>query len=146
MDRYILTEFFLTYGWALIGVVVIMGTITFSLNYINVLPDRCTMEPPFSCVEYGASEEGLLVLGLKSNLYNNAGPLSITLTCEDDSAQAHVAELAIARPGERLNGSLLFDCGSAEENPLSAGVAVTYEIPGSPLGHTIHGYVRVGRK
>ena len=72
-------EFLMTYGWALLVVLVAIGALAFFgvLNPGQFLPDQCTMFAGFSCTGYYATVTGTV---LKLTFQNGLG-YSMDVTC-----------------------------------------------------------------
>lgn len=84
-------EFLMTYGWALLVVLIAIGALA-SFGVLNpgqFLPETCTVAPGISCIDFSASETG----GLKVMMQNGMGIAltdvtlySTALTCVEDLA------------------------------------------------------------
>ncbi len=72
-------EFLMTYGWAILVVLVVIGALSYFgvLDPASLLPERCTFQPGFSCMENvieGGYAGADVPIGLVSvNLLNNLG-------------------------------------------------------------------------
>ena len=84
-------EFLLTYGWAILVVLVVIGVLaSFGiLNVGNLLPERCTIQTGISCSDFIVTPAAGVRLGLKNGLGKgiylvnvSAGSQSPATTCQ----------------------------------------------------------------
>lgn len=80
-------EFLSTYGFAFLIILVMIGALSYFgvLSPGNLLPDRCTISPQFSCEEavvFFNGGNGTLALNLQSNLGTSITMGAINLTSE----------------------------------------------------------------
>lgn len=63
-------EFLMTYGWAIIVVLVVIGALSYFgvFNPRNLLPSKCVVQPPFTCQDSVRGNDGIGML-----LQNSAG-------------------------------------------------------------------------
>ena len=149
MERgHLLAEVLLTYGWAFLGVFVMIGTLTFYTGYyLRVAPQQCLIEAPFTCFEYRATQSGLVQLGIQSNVFGDIGPVEVMLRCDDREDLLQTAVLPVVRSKERFNGTLVyFNCSAVDRNPFPASISISYTHSGELVDHTSHGYVRLERE
>jgi len=75
-------EFLMTYGWALLVVLIAIAALAFFgvLNPSRFLPSTCTLAPGFSCVDYAARATGTAVqLILQNGLGDNINSVILYL-------------------------------------------------------------------
>lgn len=76
-------EFLMTYGWALLVVLIAIGALAFFgvLNPSKFLPNSCSLAPGFSCTDFKASEGSNNVVVLVQNgLGENLNTVSLRLS------------------------------------------------------------------
>ena len=139
-------EFLMTYGWALLVVLVAIGALAFFgvLNPGQFLPDACTMPPGISCSETlasGSSDDITLVMtnGMGNTLTHTS---IVDLTLSGGSGCTIDTPIATWGSGETV--SPVFDCGSGtlvSGSTVQGEVTFTYTLAGSTLAHTKTGRI-----
>ena len=82
-------EFLITYGWALIIILVVIAAIAYigDLNPKKIIPDRCVFSPEIECVAYAlSSADNTLKLKLKNNLGGMITVTSFELSSEGSTS------------------------------------------------------------
>ena len=53
-------EFLMTYGWALLVVLIVIGVITYGfVDFSNLLPEKCTFSISVNCVDYSVKKDSI---------------------------------------------------------------------------------------
>ncbi|TAL55535.1 MAG: hypothetical protein EPN86_03275 [Nanoarchaeota archaeon] len=62
-------EFLMTYGWAILAVLLVIAVLTYFgvPNAENLVPDRCSMTPPFTCADFKVSDPGTVAFSIANN-------------------------------------------------------------------------------
>jgi hypothetical protein len=147
-------EFLMTYGWALLVVLIAIGALAFFgvLNPSKFLPNSCTLAPGFACVDFKASEssgniqivlqnglgetlsgvrlemEGASGAGSCDNILNTFAPSGFTLN--DGGSSLFTLPCTGMNAGDKIKGNLQF--------------AYTVNSGGSALSHTKIGQLVTG--
>jgi len=145
-------EFLMTYGWALLVVLVAIGALAFFgvLNPGQFLPDTCTMPPGISCLESQATGSNSVVTlvvqnGFGDNMDNVVWGLNITnvgtpINCAEGTGGSSPLVSG-------TSNTIAFDCSLVGGSGLSAGsnikgdVYIEYSLAGSTLTHNKQGSV-----
>jgi len=75
-------EYLMTYGWAILAVVVVLAVLWYLGIFTPKAPEMCVFDSPFSCIggtAYVNSSHLVLKVGVQSALVNNASVTRITL-------------------------------------------------------------------
>ena len=130
-------EFLMTYGWALLVVLIAIGALAFFgvLNPSRFLPNSCTLAPGFACTDFKADASGgnveiVLQNGLGESLNN------VRLELDKGSGAGNCATLHTFSPSSYTfsdGGSTLFtlNCGltpSLQGTKLKADLIITYTV------------------
>jgi hypothetical protein len=78
-------EWLMTYGWALIMILVVIAAITYFgvINPKQHLPNRCLLSPEIECQAYGIYlEDNTILLRLKNNFGSSITVTDLELTAE----------------------------------------------------------------
>ncbi len=80
-------EFLMTYGWAILVVLIAIGALTYLVDFGNLVGNRCQLTAPLYCQSYKA-EAGSVTLLIKNGLTEQISVNSINLvdeTCPADT-------------------------------------------------------------
>ena len=131
-------EFLITYGWAILAVLVAIGAITYFTDGFGAwAPDLCTVDPPFACVEAKAQSDGTILLGIQNSV-EDVGDVNLTLTCDDGSTSAYVASERILVNG-RLNGTLVHLACPPVSGRFKGRIDISYRAADESVWHTATG-------
>lgn len=119
-------EFLTTYGWAFLVILIMIGALGYFgiLNPTRFLPERCNINPEFSCEEFQLIKEGDTVLGFQAVLKNAVGqPIDIemdSIISRSDVYSGTGHNLTDALAVEDVYGSLptggnAFECAISQE-------------------------------
>ena len=125
-------EFLMTYGWALLVVLVAIGALAFFgvLNPGQFLPSSCTITPGISCDDFTASASQVQVV-----LRNGMGDSLTSVALIVDGASCSQTGTA----GTISDGDAeTFSCagGWTKGDKLKADLALTYKVGSSTISHT----------
>ena len=128
-------EFLVTYGWAILGVLVVIGALTYFgfFNTQKYTNDMCSLGDQLTCEEYKADTEGNVYV----NVRNNFG-VSINITrfeWTSDYGHRVCTNSVIIQPGEL--GSLGMPCGGLSSSitfPLNEKVKLNIKIMFNRVG------------
>jgi len=141
-------EFLMTYGWAMLALIIIIGVISYFMGlYTHLIPAQCTMGTPFSCVEYQVTKDGTVKLGIFNNGNQDMFLNVVTVYCEGGVVPTSIPlsppfKTFIVAQG-RLNGSMLVtNCGPIAGSQYQANIAIIYTYSGDVFSHTSTGYLR----
>ncbi len=133
-------EFLMTYGWAILAAVVVIGV----LAYFGVfspgryVPSACVANAPFSCDEYNIQTDGVHVI-----LRNGAGEaidlhkIEIGTACLYDASVSPVAVADGAQTAE-----ITVACTLTSGSRFNEDMTITYRKAGGTLDQTATGSVR----
>ena len=162
-------EFLMTYGWALLIVLVAIGALAYLgvLNPTRFTPDQCTVSPGFTCLNYkgdasGNGRDGGVVTnqdvifslqnGLGQSLSGPGGgvvPIGITLTPATTGGAATTCALSSTSPTSWADGATVdfdFSCIPPDASPAQGDkfkgtITLTYRTGG--LDHSKEGQIVV---
>ncbi|HLC72256.1 MAG TPA: hypothetical protein VJH37_01620 [Candidatus Nanoarchaeia archaeon] len=75
-------EFLMTYGWALLVVLIAIGALAFFgvLNPSKFLPNSCTLTPGFACNDFkAAASDDVITIVIQNGLGDNLNSVSLNL-------------------------------------------------------------------
>ncbi len=151
-------EFFITYGWAILIVLVVVGTLTafgiFNTDYI--MPERCRIGSygTIECIDYVMHQDGILLFNLENN--GNKGDLIITkVTADIDKEKcggtlpepllfpAHKDILLYVGQDLAADKKLEHGCnallGKSTNKKIKTGIKIEYKTVSSDSEHTMAG-------
>ncbi len=148
-------EFLMTYGWALLVVLIAIGALAFFgvLNPSRFLPNSCTLAPGFSCNDFRASDgdDNILVViqnGLGDNL--NSVTLKLSGSNPDCGGSSSTTGRAFTPGSTTLNDgastqfTMACTAGNlVKGNKLKGDLQIDYTI-GTGLAHKKIGQLVVG--
>ena len=120
-------EFLMTYGWALLVVLIVIGVLTYSgfANISNLLPEKCTFSISVNCLDHSVKKDSI-----RLSLENAAGRemvvRSITATSEvlagPSGSESGTCELSNVNKNSRLKkgSKRVFDLNVRSSATLSA--------------------------
>lgn len=130
-------EYLLTYGWAVLAVLVGIGALVYFTNGFGAwAPDVCTFEPPFTCLEAKATSDGTILLGIQNGV-EELGAVDLTLTCDDDSTVNYVE--GSVPVNARLNGTLVHLACPPATGRFRGRIAIAYRASDESVWHTATG-------
>jgi len=135
-------EFMLTYGWAIIALIVAIGAIVWMVgDRTTVLPSTCSIDLPLTCIEYKASSDGAIILGIR-NSHNELSYVNVSVLCDGNPLEQHDVVLAQRVPqGQPFNGTVRFSCPISGER-FTADMTVTYQRADEDSFHVSKGRFR----
>ena len=83
-------EFIMTYGWAIMVVMVMIGAISYFgiINPTKLLPERCTTTAEFNCIDHAVDSNGRVFINLKQAVGRTAFLHNMTCTYNDNVVDA----------------------------------------------------------
>lgn len=128
-------EFLMTYGWAILVVLIAIGALTYLVDFKSLIGNRCQLTAPLYCKSYKA-DAGKATLLLRNGLTESITVKSIELvdkTCTDTT----FTTATIAASGET---TFEVDCaGITSGEKLKTDVKVIYDETGGLTGITATG-------
>ena len=119
-------EFLMTYGWALLVVLIAIAALAFFgvLNPSRFLPSTCTLAPGFSCVDYKAAATGTPVqLVLQNGLGDNINSVTLWLASMQGAGTGCTSSIPFTPgPTSIIDGSTT---SFAIAGPLPTGCTLT---------------------
>jgi hypothetical protein len=110
-------EFLMTYGWAILAVLVMMGALAYYAGYFPLVsPSKCVLDTPFACVSYkvdapaSAGQNGTIELGIVP--MKGMDYVNVTVDCNRGGLYTPSnITTGYIQDTLRLNGSMLrFSC------------------------------------
>jgi hypothetical protein len=147
-------EFLTTYGWAIVVLLVMVGTIAYFgiLNPSKFTPSRCIISPEFNCLDYQITNDGKVAIQLEQTTgktiylqsmncsFKSVGPNSLTLLLNG-------ASYSIGNPWSprfAMQATCNFDASSMSAlkgTKLKIPFSVTYTTSNGGLLHTADGEI-----
>ncbi len=131
-------EFLMTYGWAILVVLVAIGALAYFgvLNPSRFLPSSCTLIPGLSCDEHKATSAGATLI-IRNGMGSNVAIDTITLTGTGVSG-------CTAQSGSIVDGAtatFTIPCSTfpSSGTRVKADIDLDYTLSGSTLGHNVTG-------
>jgi len=140
-------EFLMTYGWAILVVLVAVGALAYFgvLNPGKFLPSSCTIGPGLSCGEFKASTSNVVIYvrnGLGKSI--NVSFYNLTTVGSSQSCTANITNVALAPSvilADGAQNSFTFACSSMGSvgDRFKATQTIMYTASGESLSHTMTG-------
>lgn len=94
------TEFLMTYGWALIGLGIVIAALvlTFSWRPEDSIPDSCTFTDSFHCVDAKLNDQGVLNVSLRNTVGSAINVTKFLCTVENETLTSELG--MIVQSGE----------------------------------------------
>lgn len=128
-------EFLMTYGWALLVVLVAIGALAFFgvLNPGQFLPSSCTITPGIACSDFQVTTDtdGTIILNLQNGMGNSLTVVSVSSTGAGCTASGDMADGALVQ--YVLTGCT--DVG-VSGSKIKADITVAYTLGTSGLPHS----------
>ena len=141
-------EFLMTYGWAILVVLVAVGALAYFgvLNPGKFLPSSCTIGPGLACGEFKVTTgtANNTQIYVRNGLGKNIQAISMSLTPADTSVTC-INATGYSQPTSINDGAqalFVFDCslGSASVGDrFKATITFTYTASGETMAHTMTG-------
>jgi len=139
-------EFLMTYGWAILVVLVVIGTLAYFgvLNPTGLLPEKCLFQTGIYCEDHLVDDVGNVKLKLNNGLGKDMTITTFTLDYLDTTAvevcAATNSDLSLSSGQSK---TYIFDCGAiaginkGEKAKIKA--TVTYNLGDIAFSHTLNG-------
>ena len=123
-------EYLMTYGWAILVVLIALGALFYLGVFSPKTPNICTIGAPFTCVDFvvSAGSTDQMVIGA-SGIKDDAD-----LTLTGDCTYSTVDTI-----DNQENTITIVCAGVAEGDRISGDISIAYELIGSDIPHTISG-------
>jgi len=128
-------EFLMTYGWAILVVLIAIGALTYLVDFKSLVGNRCQLTAPLYCASYKA-DPAIATLLIKNGLTDQITVTSIELVDEG------CTDIAFATATIPANGETAFavDCaGITTGEKVKTDVKITYDETGGLTGITASG-------
>ncbi len=140
-------EFLMTYGWAMLVVIVMIGAFSYYNGYLPmVTPSKCIMDTPFACASYKVfapalpGDNGTVALGivpLKGLDYVN-----VSVDCARNGLMVPSTVMQIYIPESiRLNTTMLYFSCPVNGRVYRGDIYITYRLYNQVVMHTIKGSI-----
>ena len=99
-------EFLMTYGWALLVVLVAIGALAFFgvLNPSKFLPNSCTLAPGFSCTDFLASGgSDTITVRIQNGLGDSLGTVSLWLASSEPAGTGCDGQFTVPADGSTVS-------------------------------------------
>ncbi len=141
-------EFLMTYGWAILVVLIAIGALAYFgvLNPSRFLPATCTISPGLGCGEFKASALATsnVVIYITNSMGAGLGSVAITLKEPDGDACTAIAPVitAIADGATVLTTWTCNDIGATSAgNRFKGDIGISYTKSGETLSHSTIGTI-----
>ncbi len=134
-------EFLMTYGWALLVVLVAIGALAFFgvLNPGQFLPSSCTITPGIACTDFNALENNTVTVVLQNGMGESMANVAITMP---DTASCNAGALNCVGPTTLADGATdAWACTCTVDilkgEKFKTDVVVSYDLGGdNPITHS----------
>jgi hypothetical protein len=125
------TEFLMTYGWAILVVVVAIASLAYFgvLSPDQFLPEKCFLPPGIACIDHKVTADSVQ-LYLQNTLGYDITITSINLT---DKNCANSTSYDLANGGEQL---FEISCSSTSGSKFSSDVRINYVNSATNISHS----------
>ena len=154
-------EFLMTYGWALLVVLIAIGALAFFgvLNPSRFLPNSCSLAPGFACTDFAASAAtGDITAVIQNGLGENLGTVTLSLSnsnvagCDGGGGMfGHVTAggpTTVTTFADGASTTFVRDCGGAtvfvKGTKFKGDLQIKYQIGSTGLQHNKVGQLVVG--
>ena len=152
-------EFLMTYGWALLVVLIAIGALAFFgvLNPSRFLPNSCTIAPGFACTDFAASAaSGDITVVLQNGLGEDLGTVTMSLangnvaSCNGNFLWNTLTSgtITVTTFADGAATTFIKDCGAAsvlaKGTKFKGDLQVKYQIGSAGLQHNKVGQLVVG--
>ena len=136
-------EFLMTYGWAILVVLVIIGALAYFgvLNPDTLIPEKCSLETGINCQDWQLETDAMHL-----QLQNGIGKRIdiMNMTASESQGDGYCENITDPTPVGINNGNsqtLTLDCSNIEDTgrKIKLGFEITYQYVGSDLNHTSKG-------
>jgi len=123
-------EFLMTYGWAIMIVLVAIAALFFLGVFSSTIPSICTIEAPFNCIDsYGKTESIALQFGALRSIRDISLSNVVNLTVNGNEclgSNGTILTPTTVRSG--LKGTLTIKCGSdfISGEPYNGVITIQY--------------------
>ncbi|MDD9952786.1 MAG: hypothetical protein OXR66_00450 [Candidatus Woesearchaeota archaeon] len=132
-------EFLMTYGWMLLVLVAIISVMWYFTGFnVKFFPSTCTVEPPFSCLEYKAQEDGIITFGIQ-NTIGDVTDVNMTLYCEQPRS---FVQTGVLSNQDFINETLVHFSCPVTGSQFKTSFDIIYRNVGEGPTHTASGTIR----
>jgi len=126
------TEFLMTYGWAILVVVVAIASLAYFgvLSPDQFLPEKCTLPPGIACVDHKVTSSSAQ-LYLQNSLGYDITISSINLT--DKSGCVNSTDVDLVNGGEVL---YTISCSSTSGSKFKSDIKINYVNSATNISHS----------
>ncbi len=125
-------EFLMTYGWAILVVLIVIGALTYFDIFSISLPNKCTPTSGIVCIDHVVSSSDISVV-LRNSLGYDMSSVTVAIEdCGTDSTPASIAN------GEQETYTI--SC-SQTGNTFKGDLNITYTLSDTGLSHTTRGSI-----
>ncbi|MDD9953829.1 MAG: hypothetical protein OXR66_05835 [Candidatus Woesearchaeota archaeon] len=105
-------EFVTTYGWALLIILVMIGTISYFgvLKPSSLVPNSCTVGAELSCADYAMANDGTMSLQLKQGVGKSIYIQSMVCSYKDQAEAGELSTGPISNDKWSPNEPQIFEC------------------------------------
>ncbi|MBW3019797.1 hypothetical protein KY334_00740 [Candidatus Woesearchaeota archaeon] len=127
------TEFLMTYGWALLVVLIAISTLAYFgvLSPGRFLPEKCTVDPGFACLDWSVTSTTTQLV-LKNGAGEDLTNVTVTLTDGASCNDTFVPAGGAWNNGDEFTAD--FNCTLTSGASFSADISFDYTKP-SGLSH-----------
>lgn len=137
-------EFLMTYGWAILVVLAAIGALAYFgvLSPDKFLPDKCTISPPISCLEYKANATNVIV-----NLQQDSGNALniVAVQIERCTALSNATTAALNNvQNNAKTGVLTLSCAGMPSagSKFKGSINVTYQPTDGAIARSVSGSIQ----
>jgi hypothetical protein len=135
-------EYLTTYGWALLGIIVTLGALSYFglFDPFNLFPSKCMTYGGLDCAEYKITSNEIKFFIL-NNLGNDADIINIQL--KDNNNNLCTIEQAGLIPFEiKSNQKMMFNAsGCVNSSYFKGNIEIEYLLKGNSLTHWVRGSI-----
>jgi hypothetical protein len=137
-------EFLMTYGWALLAVLVVFGILAYAAGgSTRFMSSVCTIEPPLICRDFSITKSGLVILGIENGANREIIYANTTIFCNNDlTLQRTNVSSVLVKNQQRFNVSYLYFSCPVSGSKYKAKLFVNYQLAGESVRHEAEGNIR----
>ena len=141
------TEFLLTYGWALLVVLVLLGAISYIYYQNRLIPDTCFFPASLPCIDKPVLDykHEQIKIALKNNMgysINISNYISLNQNCNQNATLAYVNGLSLPQTIEPYQNIILtISCPGIEKGKFKTELELKYTNIDTNVEHTVKGKI-----
>ncbi|MBI4158931.1 hypothetical protein HY500_01585 [Candidatus Woesearchaeota archaeon] len=117
-------EFLMTYGWAILIVLVAIAALYFLGVFSGKTANSCTLEPPFNCIDSKSIGTSIVLQVGSLNSVKDVAPGDVTITVNGVACTSTTFSTVTLRSGGRTD--ITCSHGLAKDEKFNGEISITY--------------------